>query len=310
VGVFAVIKGRSGAQRLRRDYIQAGVACVKIRDSVFDSVSERKLHKALKTRWGKMFNLFPQLPFTKIVDIEGGGFTEKERQFLFKTNVDYTLCDRQGNKPLISIEFDGLGHGFSRMGEYIQFMPAEDPYRKLKLDLKLRIALRLLYPYFVVSYGEAYPFDFEPEWDLTVLDGIIGQALAYKHLLKALTAIDEQELEKYTPQDIVDMREMEAELTWDPIASEAAKLKGELVRKGIVKVWSHGALDDPDSLLPFDYEYAKRFGYWYNVQGDFGEVKRTVWVRNVAGVGVDPLTIVRNIAELLTVREVWKKLLK
>jgi hypothetical protein len=37
--------------------------------SVFDNKNERKLYKYLKLIWGNIFNIYPQLPFTKIFDI-------------------------------------------------------------------------------------------------------------------------------------------------------------------------------------------------------------------------------------------------
>lgn len=308
---------------------------MKIRQSVFGSRSERFLYKELKTRWGKRFNLFPSLPFSNIIDIEAGEVTEKERQFLFKTSVDFTLCEKEGDKPLLSIEFDGLGHGFSRMGEYIQFMPAEDPYRKLKLDLKLHIAWEVGYPFFVVSYEESFPFDWES--DLTVADGIIGRVLAHKHFVEAISEMTQEEIEEHIKllssiypegsrdrdgyiQDIIVGEEVQAELLWDPIAKEAAKLQGELLRKDIVKSFSSQFLEEPSAPVPrdlFDFETinkrveslrrAIRIGCLYTIDTSLGKVERTVWVRNIEGFGVSPLTMAKNIAELLALKEVAKR---
>jgi len=44
---------------------------------------------------------------------------EKENNYLLKTNLDYTLC--KGDRPLLSIEFNGVSLGFSRYGEYVQY---------------------------------------------------------------------------------------------------------------------------------------------------------------------------------------------
>ena len=71
-----------------------------------------------------------------------------------KTSIDYTLCTKDG-QPILSIEFDGLGEGFSRQGEYHQQTATVDPYRKLKMDFKLRIARNEAYPFFVVSFEES-----------------------------------------------------------------------------------------------------------------------------------------------------------
>lgn len=312
---------------------------MKIRETAFNSASERTLYKALDTKWGDRFNLFPSLPFANIIDIEGAGLTEKERKFLFATSVDFTLCEKGSDKPMLSIEFDGLGHGFSRRGEYIQFMPAKDPYRKLKLDLKLRIAWNVAYPFFVVSYQESLP-----DWqlDLTIVDGIIGQVLAHKHFVESINGMSQEELEEqirilssmdqaFYPewsrdrygyiQDVITMKEIESETLWDPIVQEIAITKGELWGKNILKSFSSQFfLKDPSAPVPrdlFDFETIKKrfeafahadwIGCVYTIDTSFGRVERTAWVRNIEGFGVSPLTMAENIAELLAVKEVQQK---
>lgn len=308
---------------------------MKIRQSVFGSRSERFLYKALKTRWGKRFNLFPSLPFPNIIDIEAGEVTEKEWQFLLKTSVDFTLCEKEGDKPLLSIEFDGLGHGFSRKGKYIQFVPTEDAYRKLKLDLKLRIAWEVGYPFFVVSYEESLPFGWE--MDLTIVDGIIGRVLARRHFLEVMNEMSQEELEEHIKilasiypegsrdrdgyiQDIVVGEEVQAELLWDPIAKEASKLQEQLLQRHVIKSWSYRFVEEPPVPIPPDFfdtealkkrieaiNYAVRVGCVYSIATSFGEVEKTAWVRNIEGFGVSPLTISENIAELLALKEVEKR---
>jgi hypothetical protein len=80
----------------------------------------------------------------------------------------------------LSIEFDGMGRGFSRNGEYMEISPSDDKYRKLKFDLKLKISTQTGYPYFIVSYKETE--NLEPGLNLTIVDGIIGKVLAWKRL--------------------------------------------------------------------------------------------------------------------------------
>lgn len=313
---------------------------MKIRENAFNSKSERMLYKALDTKWGNKFNLFPSLPFANIIDIEGAGLTEKEQKFLFTTSVDFTLCEKESDKPMLSIEFDGLGHGFSRRGEYIQFMPTEDPYRKRKLDLKLRIAWDVAYPFFVVSYQESFPFDWQV--DLTIVDGIIGRVLAHKHFVEAINGMSQEELEEqirilssmdqtFYPegsrdrhgyiQDIIVGYEVEAETLWDPIVQEIAIFKGELFEKHIIKSFSFQfLLEEPSAPVPrdlFDFETIKkrvealeratRIGCVYTIDTSFGRVERTAWVRNIEGFGVSPLPMAENIAELLAVKEVQQK---
>src|SRR5262249_25925168 len=151
--------------------------------------------------------------------------SESERQFLFKTSVDYTLCTKGVGKPLMSVEFDGLGHGFSRRGEYVQVVPASDPYRKLKLDLKLRVAKEVDYPLIVVSYDEKFPIG--PSTSLTIVDGIIGNLMAHKDYRDKLPKVIEEHrlhVEQLPTEErflyvseLMSDTKYESSMIWDPI---------------------------------------------------------------------------------------------
>lgn len=75
---------------------------MKTRKSVFGSESEKELFKTLNSHWGQNFDLYPSLPFTSIIDIQDAVLSDKERNFLFKTSVDYTLCTKKGG-PIVSV---------------------------------------------------------------------------------------------------------------------------------------------------------------------------------------------------------------
>jgi len=226
-----------------------------IRKSVFGSRSEKELFGGLHTRWGSTFDLWPSLPFSQIVDIEAIGpfLSEKERDFFLKTNIDYTLCTKNGS-PVLSIEFDGLGKGFSRKGEYVQIEETVDPYRKLKLDLKLKVAQKASYPFYIVSFEESNVLD--PDLSLTIVDGIIGQVLAKKEFAESVETLYEnnrdaiESLLSYAQheyiQDLVLDAETLAELKWDPIAILAAKLRSECSKRGIFSSYTTEYLNDPE----------------------------------------------------------------
>jgi hypothetical protein len=100
-----------------------------------------------------------------------------EVRFFYSTNVDYTFADLS-DPPLFSVEFDGIGGGYSRNGEYVAVRETEDPNRPWKMGFKLRSAQRASYPLLVVSFDEVVTLDAEDE--LTLLDAIIGQFLAQR----------------------------------------------------------------------------------------------------------------------------------
>lgn len=148
---------------------------MSVRRTIFDSHSERELFVAIDSHWSSRgFVLYPSLPFTNIFDVRQFDLSPEEKTFLFKTSVDYTLCTKEG-KPIVTVEFDGLCHGFSRLGRYVGVRPApsNDPRRHWKLDLKVRLATEAGYPLVVVSYHEKNTVTEGSR--LTIVDGRAAQ---------------------------------------------------------------------------------------------------------------------------------------
>jgi len=241
---------------------------MKIRDSVFGSPPERELYGTLKSRWAGKFNLYPSLPFTNIIDIQGADIGEKEKQYLFKTSVDVTLCEKETGEPIVSIDFDGLGHGFSHEGKYIQVRQSKDPFRKLKFDLKLRVTQKTSYPYVIVSFEETHPFS--EDLELIIVDGIIGRILARKRFRELLKErgdelrcvglegfIDFVERKKmyeahgqqYTEHDYVQEQiwslEAMADSEYNPISRQAWVLIAELIKRGIYEGEALKYIEEP-----------------------------------------------------------------
>jgi hypothetical protein len=296
---------------------------MKIQENVFGSRSEKDLYKSLESKWSKKFTLYPQLPFQAIINFDiSSSLSKQEINFLYKTSVDYTLCTKEG-KPVLSIEFDGLGCGFNKGGEYIQEKKTDDPYRKLKFDLKLRVCEEVHYPFFIISYEEKNKID--QNLYLTVVDGIIGQVLAKNHFatigiseIGEIMKQNEDFLTELSPdikhdyiQDLVTSAEVEAELKFDPIAITGAKYEELAYRRGICKGYRVSYLSDPE--LPeadlFDttalerriqaIDKVKRHGCQITLRTPLIDIIQTTWVRNFEGYGVSSIGLAENIATLL-----------
>ena len=295
-----------------------------IKHSVFGSKAERELFTSLQSRWSAKFDLWPSLPLAQIIDVETARqyLGDKELDFLLKTNVDYTLCTKNGG-PILSIEFGGLGKGHSRQGVYVQQEPTPDPHHKLKLDLKLKVAQKEKYPFFVVSFEESKPL--HEEVGLTVVDEIIGQVLAKKDFQETLrTMFDKQKdyIESLHPslkhehlQDLVWDAEVQAELMYDPIAKQAAIFEHEAFERGIVKSYKTEYLNDPQlpngdpftdiSIMEKRLAAMKngvRVGCRIIANTPKVGIVQTVWLRNFEDNAVSPLHMAVNIAELLVFR--------
>jgi hypothetical protein len=141
--------------------------------SIFDSKAEREAFVALESRWAPKIRPYPQLPLAKLVKLDASDkLTGGQRRFFYATNVDYTFCSDDG-RPLFSVEFDGIGGGYSSGGKYRQARATGDPHRQLKMDFKLRVSKEVGYPLVVVSFDELQALDRKES--LTILDGIVAQ---------------------------------------------------------------------------------------------------------------------------------------
>lgn len=290
---------------------------MSLKECIFDGFHEKKLFKHLTSMWKDNFNIYPQLPFTKIFDIGTLGINQNEKDFLLKTNIDYTICNKK-DKPLMCIEFDGWSHGYNKGAEYIQIV--EDRLRKKKLELKLKISVEHHFPFYIISYDEKmYLLE---KIHLTVIDGIIGETIAkikfrdkineyLEDSKDTLNSMSEYERYEYI-KDLVISTEVELELIWNPISKKASEIKGTLSDKGIISGYSSKTLSKPE--LPeikdiFDIEgLERRLKAWKNIkwhgcevscETPKGRVTERAWVRNFEGMLASPLIIVQNIAELL-----------
>jgi len=308
-----------------------GSVDMTVRNSIFGSNSESELFASLKTRWAdKGLDLYPSIPFAQLINLKELGLGEKERDFLYKTSVDYTFCER--GKPLLSVDFDGMGYGFSRGCEYVELKPQKDPNRKLKFDSKLRVSQKAGYPYFVVSFPEKQQL--AANLTVAIVDGIIGQVFANRQVHATIQERVDEEIEwihalpedeqHEVIQDIVTGVEVEAGIEWDPVEREAATLEGIAWEKGLVKRYSWSYLEDPprppntevswtlepeklgEALQNYleHQKYVMKIGCKVVLETDRGPVAQTCWMRNIEGCGASPLVIVENIAKLLAFKKV------
>jgi hypothetical protein len=295
---------------------------------VFDSNAERELFQAIDRQWGQRFVVYLHLRFPNLIDgIESlPGLTDAERRYLLVAEVDYTLCSRkEGNPPILSIEFDGFTQGFSKDGRYIPTRVNADPRRTEHLDLKVRVSTQERYPFFVVSYDEKNPIGEETQ--LTIVDGIIGQALAnivFHHRLNRFVENDADKIESLPPgtrydylDDLVLFTEFNAAWEWNPIKRAVGELKFRLWERGIARGYRQeprfepelpglpeGGMFDPtvlDAIVPrFEAMFqAVRVGCTVTLDTIFGEVTETAWLRNIDYAGVFPLSLSEDIAMLL-----------
>jgi hypothetical protein len=239
--------------------------------------------------------LAAQQPLSKLVKLEPSDqLTQAERGYFYKANVDYTFCDRAG-QPLLSVEFDGIGGGYSRNGIYVPERVTSDRQRPWKLNFKLRVTREAGYPLIVVSFDETEALTEDDS--LTALDAIVGRFLAdhfYEQrmvrLVRDLGWPSEQAMwdDEYAFQDLA-WAMVDADREYDPVSRAGDLLELELNERGIY--WGHlstaqlyKADGSEEPIETTDREVLARaalVGARATLLYEDGVITETVWLRNV-----------------------------
>jgi hypothetical protein len=298
---------------------------MRVSTSIFDSKAEREAFLALESRWSPKIKPYPQLPLAKLVKLDASDkLTGGQRRFFYATNVDYTFCVDDG-RPLFSVEFDGIGGGYSSSGKYRQARATVDPHRQLKMDFKLRVSDQVGYPLVVVSFDELQAL--EGKESLTILDGIVAQFVTrreedalFKELLDDHAGTIEQlvgsERNEYM-EDLVLQAGVLAELEHDPIAIARMEAQHEAARFDLSRHRKEWVFDPPlpdlsEGWLPSVESVKARIDGWANarrvgvraeVPTPLGAVVKTVWLRNIGhGSCLTPHLIAEEVALMLAFR--------
>jgi hypothetical protein len=135
-----------------------------VAQSLLASPGEEKLFSRLNATFAGLDGAWvTQTTFSELIKAErkevlalAGGLRDPFGWYL-QTSVDLTFVLEHAQRPIFSIEFDGLGKGFSRDGIYLSGRPDPDPHRSQKLALKVRMAEDANYPLIVIGPDELQP---------------------------------------------------------------------------------------------------------------------------------------------------------
>ncbi len=201
---------------------------------IFANQSERRMFKALQSTW-QSYEIYPQIPVKNVLGykrIQESEFLDDDaKDYLFKTEFDFVICKRGSADPILAIELDGLGQGFSRDGNYVtNVISLADPNRRRKLETKLTACDISLFPLIIVSFDEMEPL--EAGDSLLVVDAIIGETLAGINAKRQIHArmaeisrIFESDPSGESAQDFVMGIQVENEYQHNPIRKKTLELQ-------------------------------------------------------------------------------------
>ncbi|UGB30710.1 DUF2726 domain-containing protein [Metabacillus sp. B2-18] len=279
-----------------------------LKNSIFDSKSEIKVLKQLRSTWTGKVGIYNHVPVANVVNIPNlSGYKKSQIEYLWKTNFDYVIAseeDKNFGEPLLIIEFDGLGEGYSLDGEYKQLRETEDPNRDWKLNFKSQICEESGVPLVIVSYPETELIDDK----FTVIDGIVGEVLADRnfterfnneiHVLnKQLKDIQDPELRQHYIEMYGIEREVEEQIKNNPIAFESNRLRNLLIKNKILNTWGYSFSKDGFYIS---------CEYFANLHNGI-QLSEKAQIREVNCRGFESSSLVEEIAQLQLLRKIAKQ---
>ena len=301
-----------------------------VKKSIFGSKAEAQGFRSIERTWGEDYRLIPQFLFSGLFEPDNS--IKDSSNLFFKTSIDYVLSTKEG-QPLLAIDFDGLGKGFDREGQYVPVEATRDLYRKPKFDFKLRYSQKNDFPYYIISYDEFEHLD--DGFELTVVDGIIGSTLARRDFNERIqSVVDEHEsiidnLPSYEQheyiQDLVISEEIDADFAFNPIIKRTAEVRSKIYAITGSHSWKSSIRSYEEPALP-NLKAPGLFGSAESLQAradamskvkwwgcvhtlsdtPVGEVSDIAWIRNVG----HSHTLVREIAELLAYSKLLRLLVR
>jgi hypothetical protein len=305
------------------------MSVMQVRASIFDSQTEREVFQELDSRLNPRLRLMAQMPLRSLITVDDETKrTMKERhwRYFLMAAVDYTFVYPDGG-PLLSIEFDGIGGGYSRGRHYIPSRSTPDTRREWKMNFKLRAAARAHYPLFVISGEEVAHLD--KAASLTIVDGIVGQVFSRREegrLFQEMLDANQALIETMEPaqahehvQDLLLQAGVVSDLEFDPLTTAIAEETQRCHDRfgfgfgGFHRPWLYDPPIPNPGGAPTEGQVihrlraiatARRVGAHVGVAvGDDRYVDATVWMRNIGQEhGLLPELVIEQVAELLAIR--------
>jgi hypothetical protein len=284
---------------------------------IFGSGSELRAFDAIDKHLPAGWRLYANTPLPRIVEVERNELPEKKWNFYLKTSVDFVLTNL-GHEPVLALEFDGIGHGYSAGTRYVIRREVEgDPYRELKVNFKIDTCYAVGLPLVVISFEEIETVTGDDV--LALINSMIGAHIASHEYRETIEQWDREGRGKgKTFEEMLwddSTLRSELQIKNDPFLSRLEAIWDEFENLGAS--WSCTSLSKPDVTTAMrERRSFDSVGCRYVVKGGKLPIPviMTVWVRNFAGDemgaslipdlipshGINPLKVAENIAWYLS----------
>lgn len=280
---------------------------------IFGSNSELRAYEAIDRHLPSGWRLYANTPLSQIVEVRREELTERKWDVYLKASVDFVLTGPK-HEPVLAIEFDGLGEGYSSGERYVLKRRVDnDPYRELKMSFKLDTCYAVGLPLIVISFEETR--DISPDDMLSVVNSMIGMHIATREYQATIEEWDREGkgAGKTFEEILWDDSVLRTRLNFqhDPVLSRLEANWEEFQKLGAT--WRMSSVSNPDILTALrEKKTFASVGCRHAIEG--GKLQTpvviTVWVRNFAGAemgasldsefipthGINPLKVAENIA--------------
>ncbi len=178
---------------------------MNLKNLVNPKIKNIRFDETIKISWLKYYDLRALVPVKDIIQFnKSKSIDAVENCFLRGTNFNYTLYEKENNKPLTSIDFKGTGNRFSEDGEYIEFKPVNEFVdMERPFELKLKAAKEFRYPYLIITIdGEG---EIDKKTHMQIVNAIIENFLAkndFETEANELYSEDIKFIDKFKPFEI------------------------------------------------------------------------------------------------------------
>jgi hypothetical protein len=200
-------------------------------------------YKSLISCWENKYALYSLIPLNKIFKLlHIKEFNIFKGYRIKSTNFNYTLFSKKTSKPVMSIDFLNEGYRFGEGGEFVLLKNPEGTINTNKsFELKLELARKVKYPYFLVNTNNDVLPDVDTHMQIvrSIVDFYLSRIKIYKKAKQFLkndsniiSGIDSLDCLNYIRDFILIPIKIESNRKYNYIRKLNIKYESKIIKKG------------------------------------------------------------------------------